>query len=115
MHLAVRFTLFTALACSAPYARADTLRVGMVGDAATLDPAQSSSVTDRVAFAAFCDKLIDLDENLAYVPQLATAWTWGADGLSLTLKLRDGVVFHDGTPFDAEAVRFNIERYKTAP
>jgi peptide/nickel transport system substrate-binding protein len=49
------------------------------------------------------------------VPQLATAWTWGADGLSLTLKLRDGVVFHDGTPFDAEAVRFNLERDKTAP
>jgi len=115
MHLAFRFILFAALACSAPCARADALRVGMVGDAATLDPAQSSSVTDRVAFAAFCDKLIDLDENLAYVPQLATAWTWGADGLSLTLKLRDGVVFHDGTPFDADAVRFNIERYKTAP
>lgn len=114
MHLAYRFILFAALACGAPCAHADTLRIGMVADAATLDPAQSSSVTDRVALAAVCDKLIDLDEKLAYVPQLATSWTWGADGLSLTLKLRDGVVFHDGTPFDAEAVRFNLERYKTA-
>ncbi|HLH89015.1 MAG TPA: ABC transporter substrate-binding protein [Xanthobacteraceae bacterium] len=112
---ACRFILVAAVACVATWARADTLRIGMLGDPATLDPAQSSSVTDRVAFAAFCDKLIDLDEKLHYVPQLATAWTWSADGLSLTLKLRDGVVFHDGTPFDAEAVRFNIERYKTAP
>ena len=115
MRLAIRFILVAAVACAAPCARADTLRIGMLGDPATLDPAQSSSVTDRVAFAAFCDKLIDLDEKLQYVPQLATAWTWGADGLSLTLKLREGVVFHDGTPFDAEAVRFNLERYKTAP
>jgi peptide/nickel transport system substrate-binding protein len=114
MRPAFGLILFAALACWAPRAHADTLRVGMVGDPTTLDPAQSSSITDRVAFAAFCDKLIDLDEKLAYTPQLATAWMWGADGLSLTLKLREGVVFHDGTPFDAEAVRFNLERYKTA-
>src|SRR5215471_2335513 len=94
-----KLMLFAALACATPCAYADTLRIGMVGDPATLDPAQSSSVTDRVAFAAVCDKLIDLDDKLGFVPQLATAWTWGDDGLSLTLKLRDGVVFHDGTPF----------------
>jgi peptide/nickel transport system substrate-binding protein len=93
---------------------ADTLRIGMVGDPATLDPAQSSSVTDRVALAAVCDKLVELDEKLAYVPQLATAWSWSADGLALTMTLRPGVVFHDGEPFDAEAVRFNFERNKTA-
>ena len=115
MRLAFSFILFAALACAAAPAHADTLRIGMLGDPATLDPAQSSSINDRVAFAAFCDKLIDLDDKLAYVPQLATGWTWGADGLSLTLKLREGVVFHDGTPFEAEAVRFNLERYKTAP
>jgi peptide/nickel transport system substrate-binding protein len=114
MRFALSLTLLATVAFTTPRTYADTLRIGMAGDPATLDPAQSSSVTDRVAFAAFCDKLIDLDEKLAYVPQLATAWTWGADGLSLTLKLRDGVVFHDGTPFDAEAVRFNLERYKTA-
>ena len=84
MRLAIRFILVAALACAAPCVHADTLRIGMLGDPATLDPAQSSSINDRVAFAAFCDKLIDLDTKLAYVPQLATAWTWGADGLSLT-------------------------------
>jgi peptide/nickel transport system substrate-binding protein len=103
-----------ALACTVPTAAA-TLRIGMVGDPATLDPAQSSSVTDRVALAAVCDKLVDLDEKLAYVPQLATGWSWSAGGLALTMTLRPGVVFHDGEPFDAEAVRFNFERNKTAP
>jgi peptide/nickel transport system substrate-binding protein len=93
---------------------AETLRIGMVGDPATLDPAQSTSVTDRVALAAVCDKLIDLDEKLAFVPQLATAWSWSADRLALTMSLRENVVFHDGEPFDAEAVRFNFERNKSA-
>ena len=41
-----------------------TLRIGMLGDPATLDPAQSSSINDRVAFGAFCDKLIDLERKL---------------------------------------------------
>ena len=114
MHLAFSFILFAALIVSMPCARADTLRIGVAADPSTLDPARSSSVADRVALAAVCDKLIDLDEKLAYVPRLATAWTWGGDGLSLTLTLREDVVFHDGTLLDAEAVRFNLERYKTA-
>src|SRR5215471_7797031 len=94
---------------------AETLRIGMVGDPATLDPAQSTSVTDRVALAAVCDKLIDLDQKLAYVPQLATGWSWSENRLALTMNLRQGVVFHDGEPLDAEAVRFNFERNKGAP
>jgi peptide/nickel transport system substrate-binding protein len=104
-----------ALLLSLAPAAAETLRIGMIGDPATLDPAQSASVTDRVALAAVCDKLIELDEKLAYVPQLATGWAWSDDRLALTMKLRDGVVFHDGELLDAEAVRFNFERNKTAP
>jgi len=103
-----------ALVLASP-APAQTLRVGLQADPATLDPAQSVSFVDRVVMAAVCDKLIELDAKLAYVPQLATEWAWAADGLSLTMKLRAGVLFHDGEPLDAEAVRFNIERYKTAP
>src|SRR6185437_8590517 len=73
MRIAVRLVLLIAVACAAPLAQADTLRIGILADPATLDPAQSSSVTDRVVFAGFCDKLIDLDDKLHYVPQLATA------------------------------------------
>ena len=60
-----------------------------------------------------CDKLFDIDEKLTIVPQLATSYQWSADSKSLTLKLRSGVTFHDGEKFDAEAVKFNIERHKT--
>src|SRR3954452_4094769 len=101
------------LACSMP-GRADVLRIGLQADPSTLDPAQSAAFVDRVVMAAVCGQLIDLAPNLAYVPQLATRWSWAADALSLTMTLRAGVAFHDGEPFDAEAVRFNIERNKTA-
>ena len=103
----------TVLVWSTP-AGADVLRIGLQADPSTLDPAQSAAFVDRVVMAAVCDKLIEVDAKLAYVPQLATEWSLAADGLSLTMKLRAGVTFHDGEPFDAEAVRFNIERDKTA-
>src|SRR5215207_3212496 len=113
--VALAATLAVTLFLSAsPGVGAETLRIGMQADLATLDPAQSASFVDRVALAAVCDKLIDLDAKLSFVPQLATEWSWADDGLALTMKLRPGVVFHDGEPLDAEAVRFNLERNKTA-
>ena len=72
-----------ALVLASP-APAQTLRIGLQADPATLDPAQSVSFVDRVVMAAVCDKLIELDAKLDYVPQLATEWAWAADGLSLT-------------------------------
>jgi peptide/nickel transport system substrate-binding protein len=107
------FIVLAAVLWSMP-AGADVLRIGLQADPSTLDPAQSAAFVDRVVMAAVCDKLIEVDAKLAYVPQLATEWSWAADGLSLTMKLRAGVTFQDGEPFDAEAVRFNIERDKTA-
>ena len=95
-------------------ASAQSLRVGMAGDPATLDPVQSVSFVDRVALIAICDKLVDVDDKLAVVPQLATAWNWSPDGLALTMTLRADILFQDGEPVDAEAVRFNIDRAKTA-
>jgi peptide/nickel transport system substrate-binding protein len=92
-----------------------TLRIGLQGDADLLDPASGGSIVGRIMFAALCDKLIDVDANLNYVPQLATSWEWAEDGRALVMTLRPNVVFHDGTPFNAEAVRINLERYRTAP
>ncbi|MFX8731428.1 ABC transporter substrate-binding protein, partial [Acinetobacter baumannii] len=60
-----------------------------------------------------CDKLVDIAPDLTIVPQLATGWTWAPDQKSITFDLRPGVKFHDGTAFDAEAVKFNIERMTT--
>lgn len=92
-----------------------TLRVGMQDDPDVLDPARSGTFAGCIVFAAACDKLIDVDPGLAFVPQLATSWAWSPDGLSLTLTLRDGVRFQDGAALDATAVQANLARYRTAP
>ncbi len=94
-------------------ALAETLRVGLQDDPDSLDPATGGTYAGRIVFAALCDKLVDIDANLKIVPQLATEWSWNEDRTALTMKLREGVTFHDGTPFDAEAVKANIERMQT--
>jgi peptide/nickel transport system substrate-binding protein len=95
-------------------AQAQTLRIGLQEDPDRLDPAQGATFVGRIVFAAVCDKLIDTDAKLNYVPQLATEWQWNADNKALTVKLRPGVVFHDGAPMDAAAVKINIDRYREA-
>ncbi|MBR0914185.1 peptide/nickel transport system substrate-binding protein [Bradyrhizobium japonicum] len=96
-------------------ASAATLRVGIQDDPDALDPALSGTYSGRFVFAALCDKLVDISPDLKIVPQLAEAWEWSADGKSITFMLRKNVTFHDGTAFDAAAVKFNIERMKTMP
>ncbi len=109
--------LLTLLLLLAPLGvhAAGTLRIGLNEDPDALDPARGGSFVGRLVFAAVCDKLVDTDQNNEFVPQLATAWSWSPDNLALTLTLREGVTFHDGERFDAEAVRVNLERYRTAP
>jgi peptide/nickel transport system substrate-binding protein len=92
---------------------AGTVRVGMIEDVDTLDPAQGRTLGGRHVFTALCDKLFDIDENVNLYGRLVTAHEISGDGLTVTLQLRSGVVFHDGTPFDAEAVKFNLERALT--
>jgi len=94
---------------------AGTLKIGMQDDPDALDPAQSGTFAGRIVFASLCDKLIDLDGKLDFVPQLATAWSWSPDSRALTLTLRQGVQFQDGEPFDADAVKANLDRYRSAP
>ena len=106
-------TLLLGLSCG--LANAQTLRIGLAEDPDVLDPTLARTFVGRVVFAALCDKLIDIDEKLGLVPQLATAWEWSADNKVLTMKLRPDVTFHDGEKFDAAAVKFNIERHKTLP
>jgi peptide/nickel transport system substrate-binding protein len=103
------------LAFAALAASAQTLRVGLAEDPDVLDPSLARSFVGRIVFSSLCDKLFDVDEKLNIVPQLATSYEWSADSKALTMKLRQGVTFHDGEKFDAAAVKFNIERHKTLP
>jgi peptide/nickel transport system substrate-binding protein len=100
------------LALAAAASMAQTLRIGLAEDPDVLDPSLARSFVGRIVFASLCDKLVDIDEKLNIVPQLATSWQWSPDNKALTMKLRPGVTFHDGEKFDAVAVKFNIERHK---
>src|ERR1700675_739914 len=92
-----------------------TLRIGLAEDPDILDPTLARTYVGRIVFAAFCDKLFDIDEKLNIVPQLALSHETSADGKEMTIKLRPGVKFHDGEPFDAEAAKFSLERHLTLP
>src|SRR4051794_20244763 len=76
--LVLGFLLGFSLACGG-VAGAQTLRIGLQEDPDRLDPAQGATFVGRIVFAALCDKLIDTDAKLNYVPQLATEWSWGND------------------------------------
>ena len=107
--------LLLAMLGVAPAAAQTVLRIGLNDDPDALDPTISRAYVGRLVFAAFCDKLFDVTPDLKIVPQLATGYEWAAGGRSVLIKLRPGVKFHDGEPFNAEAVRFNIERHLTTP
>src|SRR4051812_44484147 len=108
----LRPLLAVTLAAAAVATQAQALRVGLAEDPDVLDPSLARSFVGRVVFAGLCDKLLDIDEKLNIVPQLATSYEWSKDNKALTLKLRQGVTFHDGEKFDAAAVKYNIERHK---
>jgi len=92
-----------------------TLRVSMPYNPASVDPMTGRNLPDFNVLYAVYDGLIDFEpDTLDLKPGLAKAWRF-TDPKTLVLDLVDGVEFHDGTPFNPEAVKFNIERYKNDP
>ncbi|MER7003192.1 ABC transporter substrate-binding protein [Dactylosporangium sp. NPDC000555] len=89
------------------------LRVALPSPIRTFDPALVASYGENGYLALTYDRLTMLDKNDNLIAGLATKWEFSADGSSLTLTLREGVSFNDGTPFNAAAVKANIERSKT--
>ncbi len=89
-----------------------TLRISMTYNPAALDPMTGRNAPDFNTLMALYDPLIDIDpQTLDARPGLARAWTW-KDPKSLVLDLRQGVTFHDGSAFDAEVVKFNLDRVR---
>jgi len=105
--------MLTCVLLAAPAHAETLLRIGLNDDPDALDPTISRAYVGRLVFAALCDKLFDVTPDLKIVPQLATSYEWAGDNRSVVLKLRPGVKFHDGEPFNGEAVKFNIERHLT--
>ncbi len=90
---------------------ADVLIVGQVAEPKALDPAAVTAVNDFRILMNVYDGLVRYkDGTLEPEPALATSWDISADGIVYTFKLRDGVWFHDGSGFNADAVKFNFDR-----
>src|SRR5262245_10582531 len=88
-----------------------TLVVGLVAEPTSMDPGQLTDINSMRVLSSVYDTLVRFKEaSFTQEPGLATAWKMSPDGLTYTFTLRKGVKFHDGTPFDAEAVTFTYDR-----
>lgn len=113
---ALAFALGVAPTAALADARTNVVNFGILSEPYTLDPAVGTSGFDYPMLYSIFDRLVDFDPaTLEPRPGLATQWRFiGPERKLFELKLRQGVKFQDGTPFDAEAVRFNIERLQQA-
>ncbi|HSF30524.1 MAG TPA: ABC transporter substrate-binding protein [Candidatus Tectomicrobia bacterium] len=87
-----------------------TLRVAWESDIAGLDPHLSPGAQGYYVMGNLFNSLVSIDAELNYVPDLAESWEILENGKVYVFRLRQGVKFHDGTDFDAEAVRWNYRR-----
>jgi peptide/nickel transport system substrate-binding protein len=107
--------LATLAAAAANPATADTprsggtLNVGFDDDAKTFDPALSVQLSERQVLYCVFNTLTAVGPDFSIQPELARAWTTENGGLRYVFQLVEGVKFHDGTPFDAAAVKWNID------
>jgi peptide/nickel transport system substrate-binding protein len=99
------------MATAAP-TQGGTLRVGLHLEPTTLDPHGAIHATGVQINKVIFESLVQLDQSGTARPLLAASWTTSPDGKVWTFKLRDGVKFHDGTVFDADAVKFSLDRVK---
>src|SRR5499427_5873253 len=86
------------------------LVIGLDQEPPTLDPHASPSAVTYQIISSVTESLLYRGPDGKLVPWLAESWTVSGDGRSVTFKLRKDVKFHDGTPFNAEAVKFNFDR-----
>jgi peptide/nickel transport system substrate-binding protein len=101
-------------ASAATPTKGGTMRVGLTVDVAVMDPHLSGSKTDRMVYHNLFEPLLVLDEKLGIQPNLAESWQT-PDPKTIIFKLRQGVKFHDGTDFNAEAARINFDRMANDP
>jgi peptide/nickel transport system substrate-binding protein len=86
------------------------LTFGISNNADTLDPNVTTFSSVGIVMLHVFDPLVWQDPLGTFKPGLATAWTVNEDSTEYVLTLRDDVIFHDGTPFNAEAVKFTFDR-----
>lgn len=110
--LAIGLTVFVA--CTPQESareRSDRIIVAIGAEPEALDPIAMASAPSATVSEHFTEPLVYMSPTGELLPRLVTEWEAAADNLSWTLKLRQGVTFHDGAPFNAEAVKLNLDRF----
>ncbi|MEN6296831.1 MAG: glutathione ABC transporter substrate-binding protein [Rectinema sp.] len=79
----------------------------------TLDPHNTSDTYSGAIERAICQGLLGFDKNMNIIPLLAESYTYNDSATEFTFKLRKGITFQDGAPFNAKAVKVNIDRLMT--
>src|SRR2546426_2132100 len=103
----------TSPSAGAKAAYGGTLTFALENDPANLDPMLSGLFVDRNIHYATYDSLVRVDPKGNIIPWLAEKWETSSDGKTVTFSLRKDIKFHDGTTFDADSVKWNIDRYRT--
>jgi peptide/nickel transport system substrate-binding protein len=113
LRLVLAILLSALVATATAEAQKKTLVIALNQDPDILDPTIARTYVGRIVFAAMCEKLYEIDENLNIHPQLAAEMPRFTDGgKTVSIKLRSGVRFNDGTPMDAAAVKFSLDRHR---
>ncbi|MFN4099622.1 MAG: ABC transporter substrate-binding protein [Pararhodobacter sp.] len=111
-----RFLCATALvALMAGTAGAQSLTAGLAAAPSSMDPHFATTGQNQQLAAILYDRLIHIDSEGNFVPGLATEWNVSEDRLTWTFTLREGVTFHDGSPFTAADAVYTFERIPNVP
>ena len=102
-----------AQAANKPAAAGGSITFALENDVIDFDPMRSRAFVDRNVHYQIYDSLVRVDSSGKIIPWLAEKWDTAGDGRQVTFSLRKDVKYHDGAPFDAESVKWNIDRYRT--
>ena len=109
--LALALVLMLALtAAPSVLAEGNVLRYGMETEPAGFDPHTCSSHASIRVMSQVYNQLVDLDENLVVIPEIAKSWEVSDDLMTYTFHLADNVTFHSGRKMTAEDVKYSFER-----
>ncbi len=95
--------------CASAHATKDVV-VAVQSNFTTTDPYDANDTLSQAVAKSFYQGLYGFDKDMKMVPVLADSYTVSDGGLVYTVKLKSGIEFHDGTPFNAEAVKVNFDR-----
>ena len=109
-YTALALALVGAAALSAQAVAAKDLTVAVYSAFTTLDPYDASDTLSQNVAKSFYEGLFGFDKDMKLVNVLAESYDVSKDGLEYTIKLKQGIKFSDGEPFNAAAVKANFDR-----